>query len=42
MSEVRWTIVAGIIFTVIGTCLLNYYSLFPNEAAKEERERKDK
>lgn len=28
-QAVRWTIFAGIMFTVVGMCFLNYYSLFP-------------
>lgn len=36
-NAVRWTIFAGILFTVVGTCLLNYYSLFPNASLDEEK-----
>lgn len=32
-QPVRWNIFVGIIFSVAGMCLLNYYSLFP-EAGK--------
>ena len=32
-EPVRWNIFIGIIFSVAGMCLLNYYSLFP-EAGK--------
>lgn len=28
--EVRWTVFAGIVFSVVGMCLLNYYALFPD------------
>lgn len=28
-QAVRWNIFAGIMFTVVGMCFLNYYSLFP-------------
>lgn len=35
---VRWNIFAGIIFSVIGMTLLNYYSLFP-EADKTKQPR---
>lgn len=37
---IRWTIFAGIIFTVVGMCLLNYYSLFP-EADKTDAKKYD-
>lgn len=35
MATVRWNIFVGIIFSVAGMCLLNYYSLFP-EAEKQD------
>jgi hypothetical protein len=32
---VRWNIFAGIIFSVAGMCLLNYYSLFPQAEVRD-------
>lgn len=29
-GPVRWNIFVGILFSVAGMCLLNYYSLFPD------------
>lgn len=40
-SPVRWNIFAGIVFSVLGMCLLNYYALFP-EADKRDAEKYDK
>lgn len=37
---IRWNIFMGIMFSVTGMCLLNYYSLFP-DAEEEERQRKE-
>lgn len=34
---VRWNIFAGIVFSVIGMCLLNYYSLFPEADLRDEK-----
>lgn len=30
-QKIRWNIFAGIIFSVLGMCLLNYYTLFLEE-----------
>lgn len=36
--SIRWTTFAGILFTIVGMCLLNYYSLFPNAEMAYKRE----
>lgn len=36
-QTVRWNIFAGIMFTVIGMCFLNYYALFPDADSKDEK-----
>lgn len=35
--KIRWNIFAGIMFTVIGMCLLNYYALFPEADVIDEK-----
>lgn len=37
-QTIRWQIFAGIVFSVIGMCLLNYYALFPDADRVAERE----
>lgn len=37
---VRWNILWGILFSVTGMCLLNYYSLFPIALAEQENREK--
>lgn len=37
---VRWNILWGILFSVTGMCLLNYYSLFPIALAQQENREK--
>lgn len=34
-QAVRWNIFAGIMFTVVGMCFLNYYSLFPQAEIRD-------
>lgn len=34
-QTIRWNIFAGIMFTVIGMCFLNYYALFPDADIKD-------
>ena len=37
---VRWNILWGILFSVTGMCLLNYYSLFPISLVEQENREK--
>lgn len=34
-QAIRWNIFAGIMFTVVGMCFLNYYSLFPQAEIRD-------
>lgn len=36
VQYIRWHIFAGILFSVAGMCLLNYYSLFPDVDKRDE------
>lgn len=40
-QAVRWNIFAGIMFTVVGMCFLNYYSLFPQAEISDRKKYDD-
>lgn len=38
MRPIRWNIFAGLLFSVAGMCLLNYYSLFPSVESEDNED----